>query len=482
MNSQKCISLLLIVWCLCMAPSTGVAGDAGPVPGQGVMAGEVTATSVILQARLTATDTAANGDHPGLPGTGRFELSTSRWFTKTRATGWLDAVPNYDYILKTQVSELQPGTRYYYRLQYGSNRLSLKTGPTASFRTLGGPDVTEPVSFVVVTGMNYAFFHHGDYKGKALYTGRDKHLGYQALRTIRMLRPDFFIGTGDNVYYDHFVQFSATTPETMRKKWHEQFRQPRFIELFRDIPAYWEKDDHDHRYNDNDNTGDKPPASDLGIRIFREQVPVTDPADGNARTYRTHRINSLLQIWLTEGRDYRSPNAMPDGPEKTLWGAEQKAWLKRTLQTSDAPFKILISPTPLIGPDDAYKTDNHVNHGGFRHEGDEFFRWLQSEGFLLKNFYILCGDRHWQYHSINPTGFEELSTGALVDANSRLGRKPGDPKSTDPDALITQPYMQDPASGGFLHVSVVPGTPPQLVFTFFDENGVVLYTHTKTAY
>ncbi|MDB6006750.1 MAG: hypothetical protein JWR15_3737, partial [Prosthecobacter sp.] len=26
----------------------------------------------------------------------------------------------------------------------------------------------------------------------------------------------------------------------------------------------------------------------------------------------------------TDGRDYRSPNKMPDGPDKTIWGAEQK--------------------------------------------------------------------------------------------------------------------------------------------------------------
>ena len=78
---------------------------------------------------------------------------------------------------------------------------------------------------------------------------------------------------------------------------------------------------------------------------------------------------------------------MPDGPDKTLWGAEQIAWLKSTLLESDATFKLLISPTPLVGPDDAYKIDNHTNHKGFRHEGREFFKWVvraqsSSAGFL----------------------------------------------------------------------------------------------------
>ena len=43
------------------------------------------------------------------------------------------------------------------------------------------------------------------------------------------------------------------------------------------------------------------------------------------QTYRTFRWGKDLQIWLVEGRDFRSPNNMPDGPDKTIWGAEQKA-------------------------------------------------------------------------------------------------------------------------------------------------------------
>ena len=181
---------------------------------------------------------------------------------------------------------------------------------------------------------------------------------------------------------------------------------------------------------------------------------------------------------------YRSPNATPDGPDKTIWGKHQKAWLKRTLKESKATFKLLISPTPMIGPDDLRKTDNHTNMGGFRHERDEFFGWLHETGIDRQNFYIICGDRHWQYHSVHPTGIEEFSCGALVDANSRLGRLPGDPQSTDPKALIKQPYYQTTRSGGFLMVKVAPTgdkQPAILTFVFYDERGKVLHVHRKTA-
>lgn len=99
-----------------------------------------------------------------------------------------------------------------------------------------------------------------------------------------------------------------------------------------------------------------------------------------------------------------------------------------------------------------------------------------------RNFYLVCGDRHWQYHSIDPRGIEEFSTGALVDQNSRLGRKPGDPKSTDPEGLISQPYYQTPASGGFLLVKVDPADdqrPATFRFEFYNTRGKLLYEHEK---
>ena len=104
--------------------------------------------------------------------------------------------------------------------------------------------------------------------------------------------------------------------------------------------------------------------------------------------------------------------------------------------------------------------------------------------FDQKNFYIICGDRHWQYHSIHPTGFEEFSCGALVDANSRVGRLPGDPKSTDPNAQIKQPYCMKKASGGFLLCSFMPpenDKPAVLAFQFYDEKGRLLYHEIKKA-
>ena len=258
--------------------------------------------------------------------------------------------------------------------------------------------------------------------------------------------------------------------------------QPRLLNTLAQAGGYYLKDDHDFRYNDADLTGDRPPSVETGIRIFREQTPIVDPEAENAVTYRTRRVSRELQLWFMEGRDYRSPNAMEDGPGKTLWGEQQIAWLKETLSASDARFKVLIVPSPMVGPDKATKTDNHTNLGGFRHEAGELFAWLKDSGFSTDELFIVTGDRHWQYHSIHPSGFQEFSSGSISYANAQRVIPPGDPKGTDPDALVRQPFASPQKNGGFLQIDVIPATidrADEFKVRFFNEWGQLLHTFSS---
>ena len=447
---------------------------------QGLLAGEVSQNTVILQTRLTATPGLVDGDVPGIEGTARFEIAETPDFKNPRRTSWLEAKADGDYIIKTRVDALSPATTYHYRVIHGKNENHTQTSTAATFKTLPAPAQSAPVDFIMISCLNHAFFHHGQDAHPAA-APKDRALGYPALEAIHRLAPGFVILNGDCVYYDHPWATRAKTPSELRKKWHEQYAMPRFVRLFATTSTYWLKDDHDHRYNDSDTTGDLEPSNALGIATFREQVPITDPRDPAACTYRSHRMGRDLQVWFIEGRDHRSPNDMPDGPEKSLWGKEQRAWLQRTLLESDATFKILVSPTPMIGPDDGYKKDNHANLKGFHHEGRAFLDWLRQNNIGPDQFLVLCGDRHWKYHSIDPSGYSEFSCGALNQENSRLGRVPGDPKSNDPNALIRQPYSDQPASGGFLQARLRPAaenSPASLEIILHDAAGHALHTHT----
>ena len=430
------------------------------------MSGEVTATSAVVQTRAK----------PGA--TGRFQILPTDPLADAFFGDRRTATADGDGIVRDRFPNLSPDSAYRFRWTPDDD----DPGRPGAFRTLPGPDAADPVEFVVVTGLNYARFHGSSAVDRAKHLKRndaelpppapaaERKLGYPMLEAITNLAPHFAVFTGDTVYYDTPVEGRAKTRGELRAKWRAQFDQPRFRDLLAAVPIFHMKDDHDFRTDDSDRTGDDAPSPELGIEVFREQVPVVAPDEPDAPTYRTVRVNVDLQLWFVEGRDYRSPNAAPDGPGKTIWGGEQYDWLTRTLADSDATFKVLVSPTPLVGPDDKRKTDNHTNFGGFRHERGRFFEFLKEQGMLASGeFLILCGDRHWQYHATHPSGVQEFSSGAIHRSNSRPGREAGDPKSTDPDGLITQHYLMgrdvEPL-GGFLHVRAHrPGGVPTLTLS-----------------
>jgi alkaline phosphatase D len=445
---------------------------------QGEMAGEVTATSALLQSRITAIpgpELDASGDVPGAEGVGRFEWSTEADFSHASKSDWMRASAERDFILRTKVTDLKPGTLYHYRLMVGQSDQTAKAGPTRSFRTLG---MSRTLTFCMGSCMNYYAFNQGVTKreGIATATDTDRQLGFPAFAAMASLKPDFFIGTGDIVYYDHPPKPAAQTLPELRKKWHEQFRYPRLVEFFSHVPVYWSKDDHDFRFNDADLRGKTLPLPATGIEVFREQLPTFETGDMVSPSYRTHRVHQHLQLWFLEGRDHRSPNKMPDGPLKSIWGQVQRQWLQDTLKQSDAKWKVLITPTPMVGPDRNSKVDNHTNLAGFKHEADAFFAWLRAND--LNEVLTFCGDRHWQYHSIHPLGVEEFSVGALNDENAIAGERPGGEGTTDPEGKIKQPYIYEEPTGGFLRVTIDDGG--QLTLQHYDDEGTVLNTVVKS--
>ena len=177
------------------------------------------------------------------------------------------------------------------------------------------------------------------------------HYIYPAI--LDTVQPDFLVNAGDIEYYDKPGPW-AKTEELAYYKWNRLFGLPNFREFYRQVPAYFMKDDHDLLKNDcgpGDTYGEL--TWDRGIEIFNEIFPMGE------KPYRTVRWGKDLQVWMMEGRDYRSRNEAPDGPNKTIWGEVQKAWFYKTFSESNAAFRILINPNPIVGPDRVKKKDNH---------------------------------------------------------------------------------------------------------------------------
>ncbi|MCB1275198.1 alkaline phosphatase D family protein [Prosthecobacter sp.] len=457
------------------APLFAKAAESDAFQATGTRVGEVTDTTAIVWTRLTQNTVRNNdgvkfgpakkkvkgeqqkqlkvppvaeieGACPAASGQMRVRYGLKADLSDAVETPWADLSAEKDGIHHFKLSALKPGSTYHYVSESKGADGKSQAGFTGTFHT--APEQASPsaLRFCVMTCQGYHDRDHED--------------GHPIYPSMTALDPRFIVMTGDLVYYDSNMP-RAVSPALARLHWERMFSLPRLMAATRSTSTYWLKDDHDTVTNDcwpGMNAGEL--TFDEGVQIFRQQAPLGE------RDFRTVRWGRDLQVWFTDGRDYRSPNKMPDGPDKTIWGAEQKAWFKRTVKESTATWKVLVSPTPLVGPDRGNKNDNHSN-AGFTHEGDEIRSWLQAN--VPDNFFVVCGDRHWQYHSVHPTsGVQEFSVGPA--SNSHASGSPGEDKTYHRFHRI---------KGGFLCVELRPdGKESEITFQLRGVDGAVGYEQT----
>lgn len=395
------------------------------------------------------------GSCPGKSGRARLRYGAHPQLADALLTAWVEIGPKRDFTHQFALKGLASGETYYYCLESANvGGGEVRRGVTGQFRTAPERNEWRPVRFFVLSCQDYAC--------------RDHVNGFRTYQSMSRLGADFIVSVGDNVYYDLDLPF-ATSVDIARFHWHRMYSQPLVMDLLRSMSGYWLKDDHDS-FEDDDWPA-RPPQR-VAPMTYRDLAPVfTEQVPMGPSTYRRVRWGKGLEIWFTESRDFRSPNPDPDGPAKTIWGATQKEWLKRTLLESDADFRVLISPNCIVGPDPAhgpvfkYPGGGADSHGdlGFGHEGREFRQWVHTN--KLTNFVTINGDRHWQYHSVDPeSGLREFCCGAVTDSHS---------VQTEYDAKYHR-FLR--LKGGFISVSL-DGTPqdPRLTVRVHDVEGKVVY-------
>ena len=372
------------------------------------------------------------------------QTSEEEWLV----TPWQEVDEAAGYTFQFTLEDLLAGTTYVIVAEarpVGSTQTSARI--EGSFTTAPQVDQAAEVSFIVTTGTSY--------------NDVDSDQGYLLYPSALALEPAFFVHTGDILYYDGY----GKSLELARWHWDRMYSFPNHIDFHRQVPSYFIKDDHDTWMNDcypgmqTKFMGAFTYAQ--GTALFLEQVPI------GHKTYRTFQWGKHLQIWLMEGRDFRSPNPMPDGPDKTIWGAEQLAWFKETVSSSTATFKVIISPTPIVGPDRGKKNDNHANIG-FYHEGHQIRKFLAEQ----KNTVVVCGDRHWQYISKDrETGLLEFSCGPGANAHAGGWKQ----ENVLPEHL----YLK--VVGGFMEGSVVESDGKNLLtFRHYSPEGDLRHEYSIT--
>ncbi|MFL2577081.1 MAG: alkaline phosphatase D family protein [Flavobacteriaceae bacterium] len=472
------VIFLLILIMTPLALMSQSESDQGPYLATGIRIGDVSQTEAVIWARLTKnknrvndaplpislyTDPTTNKRHlrktrrdkdgtvyfpqgydintvegavPGIKGELRVHYKPddlSSW----KYTDWEAVDPEANYSKKFVLDKLHPGKTYELLVEARPENGITSAQMKGKFKTPPDINSSRKIVFGASTCQGYPDQDHPD--------------GYKIYPFLESLDLDFFVHAGDILYYDNL----AKNKSMAHYHWDRMFSLPTNKSFHAQVTSYFEKDDHDAWFNDSYRgikssfMGDF--TFDQGLAVFRQEMPIKD------KTYRTFRWGKDLQIWLVEGRDYRSPNTQADGPDKTIWGKEQMEWFKQTVEASDATFKILISPTPVIGPDRSQKKDNHSNKG-FYHEGEIIRKFIASQ----PNMYVICGDRHWQYVSEHQDyGIVEFSIGANSDDHA------GGWKQED----VRPEHLYLNVVGGTMTVTIDPKGKGSISVVHYDVNG-----------
>jgi len=376
-----------------------------------------------------------------------------------------------DFTGKFKLDGLTPGTRYRYRLAGDG------TSVTGEFVT--APTQDEP--------RRLTFLWSGDLGGGGRCRQVDR--GYPIFASMARHPSDFFIFVGDTIYADvpcsgpgivAGSDFVATTLSHFRAKHRYNRSDPKVQAFFRTTSVYAIWDDHEVK---NDFSGPTEPLAPIGLAAFLDYWPIVPPAAEPTRLYRKFRWGRLLELFILDTRQYRSPNTARDGPAKTMLGEVQRRWLVDQVSASDARWKIIVSSVSLSVPTgrpnrrDSWSNANvygtpDPNGTGFATERDTILRALAERG--VRNLVVLAADlHHAELIRHRPTtGFSlhEFIAGPL-------SASPGRPRPLDaalnPDSLF--------ARGGVNNFGEITLADRTLTVRIIDEAGDVLGAQTLTA-
>jgi alkaline phosphatase D len=368
---------------------------------------------------------------------------------------------------KLTLSGLTPGTRHAVRVSQGAAREDVE------FVTAPPPEAPARVAFV----------WSGDLGGAGFCRPVDG--GYRIFRPMAERRADFFLFAGDIVYADvpcdrpgtvRGAEFRARTLAQYRARHRYQHADPPLRGLLRGTSVYAIWDDHEVQ---NDVAGPYDPLMPVGRQALLDYWPIAPPADEPTRLYRRFRWGRLLEVFVLDTRQYRSPNREPDGPAKTMLGAAQKRWLLDAVTSSSAVWKVVVSsvslsiPTGRPGARDSWTGASPfglpVAGDGFPTERDAILAHFRTHG--VENLVFVVADVHHaeaiRHQPAGAWSFHELVAGPLSASQGRP--RPLD-ASLNPRSLF--------ARGGVLSFGEVVIEPAQLTVRFIDDAGTVLFTHT----
>ncbi len=440
---------------------------------QGIAVGDVSSSGAILWVRT---------DGPALV---QIEWATpARWETVSKMgsarapvsrTDWLITKSESDYTLSVPIQGLAPATRYRYHVWIERKRSTGHEQPTLAakgeFTTLPDATTSTPITFV----------WSADLGGQGRC--RQGEAGYPIFETMRQKDPDFFLFLGDTIYADNVcpappnepgANVVAATLDEYRARHRYQRGAAALRRFLETVPVYVTWDDHEVRNNFSGPFDERMPN---GRQALREYWPIGSPSDDPHRLYRSIRYGADLELFLLDTRQYRSRNAEPDGPTKTMLGSAQLQWLLDGIAQSTATWKVIATSVPLSVPKGGGETvpGNDGWAGGPDGTGFERERQVIVEAILdkrIKNVVFLAGDIHWaQANAYDPdrdgvVDFHEFVAGPLSANPGRISEADG---ALNPIRLFN--------GSGYHNFGLVRVTKTLFEVSVIDHTGATRFAH-----
>lgn len=240
----------------------------------------------------------------------------------------------------------------------------------------------------------------------------DQKLPQPIWNTILNLKPDLYIGVGDNVY--------ASKPKIdgeLKDTYLKQSQVPEFAKFRAAIPIIATWDDHDFGLDDGGRDNRRQEEAKIEFLNFFPNDAKVIPTNqrGVQHSYLFGPQGKRVQVILLDTRSYRSPIALNEKPNRgpfekflptkdraaTVLGPDQWVWLEEELKTP-ADIRFIVSSIQLLGNEHGFEM-----WGNYPKEREKMFALITK--LKTKNTFILSGDRHFsQISKMNLKGFGDL--------------------------------------------------------------------------
>lgn len=366
-----------------------------------------------------------------------------------------------DLIARFVLGGLDQGSRYDYELYLNGRRVALPDG--AGFQTQKlWQWRTDPPPIRFAAG-SCAYINDPSFDRPGKPYGGDMEI----FETIVSQKPDFMIWLGDNIYYREPDWLAESA---MRYRYAQNRELPQLQRLLATVHHYAIWDDHDYGPNDSDRTFAHKAAS---LRVFKDYW--ANPSYGHDQTPGVFGrfVWGDVEFFLLDNRYHRSPNGMPPGPDKVMFGEEQMRWLTESLRSSNATFKIIAAGNQMANPDPRQYAEEFAD---FPVERERLLEFIRSE--KITGVLFLSGDKH-------QTELIRLSLPGLyplydLTVSPLTAGTYYDPKERPNPARVDGTFVHSKRNFAILEVTG-PRADRSLTMTLFDPAGTLLWKRTVRA-